>query len=117
MADREDLEKIVGQLQLQNQQLQAIMMQKQTLMVQSREVEKALDALEKCNDEVYKSVGPILVKSTKDDIKKELAEGKEEIDLKMTSLDKQEKKIKERIKEAQDKFKDMVPERHVGQGG
>jgi prefoldin beta subunit len=117
MVEREDLEKIVGQLQMQNQQLQTILMQKQTMMVQSREVEKALDALEKCSDEVYKSVGPILVKTTKDDMKKELTESKEDIDLKMASLDKQEKRIKEHIKEAQDKFKDMVPERHVGQGG
>ena len=114
---KKDLEELIGQLQMNNQQLQNVMIQKQTLMIQTKEIEKALEQLEKASDDVYKSVGPILVKTPKEDIKKELAESKEDIDLKIQSLDKQEAKIKERIKKSQDMFKGMIPEEEPGEGG
>ena len=84
-------------------------------MIQNKEVEKALEELEKVNDDVYKSVGPILVKTNKTSMKKELEENKEETELKLKSLETQEKRIKEKIKEGQEKFQKLVPK--SGEGG
>ena len=63
---KEDLENIIMQLESQNQQLQIIMSQKQSMMIQGKEVERALEELDKLTDEdIYKTIGPILVKTKK----------------------------------------------------
>ena len=68
----ENLEEVLGQLQMQNQQLQNVLLQKQTLLLQSKEIEKALEEIEKEDtQEIYRSVGPILVKTEKAKVKKE----------------------------------------------
>ena len=111
-----ELEEVINQLQAQNQQLQTIMIQKQGVMIQNREIESALEYLEKMQgDEVYKTVGPILVKAGKESIKKELEESREELDLKIKALQNHEKRVKEKLKESQEKFHEMA--KHVGHGG
>ncbi len=101
----------IQELQLQSQQLQNILVQKQNLMLQTREIEKALEELKNHEDDVYKSLGPVVVKAKKEDIVNELEENKEDIDLKIKTLEKQEKRIKDRAKEIQDNMKEP------GQGG
>ena len=74
-----ELEDALNELQLHNQQLQTVMMQKQSLMIQDKEMEKALEEIEKSGgEEIFKSIGPILVKTSKEAIKKDLEEGREE---------------------------------------
>ena len=69
----ETIEELISHLESHNQQMQAVMIQKQSLMIQSKEVEKAIEELDKNkSEEVYRSVGPILVKATKSIVKKEL---------------------------------------------
>lgn len=112
--DESEARDIINAIQLYNQQLQAVMIQKQTLLVQNREIESALEELDKNPEEVYKTVGPILVKSTKDDVVKELEESKEDFELKIKTLESQEKKITEKLKESQEKFREFMP---AGKGG
>jgi len=104
-----EAEEILLNIQNQNQYLQNIMIQKQTLQIQLREVEAALQELEKAKDDVFKAVGPILIKSTKEELKKELEEGKDDINLNIKTLETQEKKIKDFIKENQEKFQKYLP--------
>ncbi len=112
----ENFESMINQMQAHNQQLQTIMIQKQSVMLQNKEIESALDFLGKMEgDEVYKTVGPILVKTGKVEVIKELEENKEELDMKIKALQNQEKKIKERLKEGQEKFQEMA--KHIGHGG
>jgi len=94
-----------------------IHLQKQTIDIQNREIEKALEELEKTSSDVYKSVGPILVKTEKNSLKKELEETKEENDMKISALGRQEAKIREKITEGQQKFQQMLPEQEKGVGG
>lgn len=98
------------QMQTFQQQHQAIAIQKEALSMQKLELEKALEELGKAKDgeEVYKAVGPILVKSTKSELNGELGERKETIDLRLNALDKQEDKIKEKLKELQGKLEAML---------
>ena len=86
-----ELENLIGHFQMQNQQLQAIMVQKQTLGMQAKEIEKALEQIEVSTGDVYRSVGPVLVKTSKDAIKKQLEEEKEDIDIKLKTMENQEK--------------------------
>ena len=110
-----ELEDILSELQMHNQQLQAIMIQKQALMIQDKEMEKALEEIEKCSDEeIFKSIGPILVKSPKEEVKKELEDGREDTDLKIKSLERQEARVKQKIKSIQEKFQALA---QSGSGG
>jgi len=113
-----DLENIIMQLESQNQQLQIVMSQKQSLMIQNKELERALEEIDKLKDEdIFKSVGPILVKTKKIDIKKELEETKEDNEVKLKTMESQEKRLKDKIKDGQEKFQELLPKHSEGHGG
>ena len=103
-------QQILVQMQTFQQQYQAVAMQRESLSVQRLEVEKALEELEKLkdSDEVYKAVGPILVKSTRMNLVKEMKERKEVIDVKLKSVNAQEETIRKKLGEAEVKLKGMI---------
>jgi prefoldin beta subunit len=104
-----EAQQILIELQTFQQQMQTVLIQKESLNIQSIEMDKALEELKKATTEdVYKAVGPILIKSTKKDLEKELDEKKETIDLRLKSLQKQEDRLKEKLKESQEKFEEFL---------
>jgi len=104
-----ETQQILMEMQTFQQQMQTVLIQKESLSIQSMEINKALEELKKATTEdVYKAVGPILIKSTKKDLDKELTEKKETIDLRLKSLQKQEDRIKEKLKEIQEKFEEFL---------
>ena len=102
-------------LQQLQQNLQAIMMQKQQLEAESIEIEKATEELKKSeeNEAVYKSVGPLLIKTKKDETLKELDEKKNLANTRLVVLGKQETRVKENLKEVENKINEMI---RMGQG-
>jgi len=96
-----ETEKKIQQLQLFEQNLNNIIMQKQTFQMQLMENDNALNELEKTKKDAYKIVGTIMVSSNKEDLKKELNEQKEILDLRIKSLEKQEKNFKEKAEDIQ----------------
>jgi prefoldin beta subunit len=104
-----ETQQMLIELQTFQQQMQTVMVQKESLNIQNMEITKALDELKKATTEdVYKAVGPILIKSTRKDLDKELTEKKETIDLRLKSLQKQEDRIRDKLKEVQDKFEEFL---------
>ena len=85
----------IQQLQMIEQGMQNFLMQKQQVQAQLIEIESALKELEK-TDEAFKIVGNIMVKSNKEDLKKDLASKKEILDLRIKTLEKQEKDMKDK---------------------
>ena len=85
----------IAELQMLQQRLTLFNSQRQQFQIQLAEVENALGELAKAKAPVYKMVGELLVEKQIDDLKKELAEKKEELDLRVKTLEKQESKIKE----------------------
>ena len=66
MADVDkETEKNIQELQILEQNLQSIMMQKQAFQLELSEVENALEELKKSGDEVYKIVGQVMIKAKK----------------------------------------------------
>jgi prefoldin beta subunit len=104
------LQEQVARLQQLQQNLQSIVLQKQHLESEHLETERALEVLKKTNDadSVYKAAGSILVKSTKATLISELEERKELANTRLTVLAKQETRIKENLKEAEAKIKEML---------
>src|SRR5512142_2878501 len=82
----------VSRLQQLQQNLQAIMMQKQQLEVESVETDRALEELKKAGQEdtIYKNAGSILIKAKKEEVIKELEEKKELSYTRQMVLQKQE---------------------------
>lgn len=100
----------VSRLQQLQQNLQAIMMQKQQMEVESVETDRALEELKKvgADDAVYKAAGSVMVKSKKDDVIKELEEKKELSATRVKVLEKQETRVKENLKEVEAKINEMI---------
>ena len=94
-------EKKIGQLQLLEQNLQNFSMQKQTFQAQLLEVDNALEELSKTKQESYKIIGPIMVQTPAEDLKKDLESRKEIVDLRIKTLEKQESQIKEKAEKLQ----------------
>jgi prefoldin beta subunit len=100
----------VSRLQQLQQNLQAIMMQKQQMEVESVETDRALEELKKAGaeDAVYKAAGSVMVKAKKDDVIKELEERKELSTTRAKVLEKQETRVKENLKEVEAKINEMI---------
>lgn len=66
--------KKIQELQILEQNLQTFLMQKQTIQVELNEILNALTDLKKSDDEVYKLVGGLVLKSDKTVLTQELEE-------------------------------------------
>jgi prefoldin beta subunit len=88
------------------QQLRNVLIQKETIKLQIAEIDTALSELEKTKEEkVYKVVGNVMIKKSKEEVEKELKEGKEDLQIKVESLGKIEKDLIEKIKNIEEKLK------------
>ncbi|MFH0956663.1 MAG: prefoldin subunit, partial [Candidatus Aenigmatarchaeota archaeon] len=87
------------------QQLQMVESQKEALNMQVMETGKALDELSKPGEgDVYKITGPILVKVSRDEAKKDV-EGKKELAmLRLRTMEKSEAGIKGKLEELKGKL-------------
>lgn len=99
----EQAQESIGRLQMIEQQVQTMSMQKQQFQTQLFEIENALKEL-KTSKTAYKIVGNIMVLSDKDKLEKDLTQKKEIIDLRITNIDKEEKKLKEKAKTLQEEL-------------
>lgn len=85
----------ISKLQMIEQNVQALLMQKQQFQGQLFELESALKEIEK-TDDAYKIVGNVMIKADKAALKTELNAKKEIIDLRLKNIDKQEKQLKDK---------------------
>ncbi|MGC1928996.1 MAG: prefoldin subunit beta [Candidatus Nitrosopolaris sp.] len=104
------LKEQLSRLQQLQQNLQTIMMQKQQVEIEIVETDRALEELKKIGteDPVYKSAGPLLIKSKKEDLLKELGEKKELSNTRVMVLAKQETRVKDNLKEVENKINQMI---------
>ncbi len=104
------LQEQLMKMQQSQQNLQAIMQQKQQIEMEKIETEKSLEELKKASDDgmVYKHAGSILIKSTKKELIDELEERKELTKTRSTVLEKQENRLKETLKEQEAKITEMM---------
>ncbi len=80
----------IRQLQLAEQRLQALFSQKQNLQMQLLEIDSALSGLEGAK-EAYKILGNVMILTDSSKIIEELNSKKETVELRIKSVDKQEK--------------------------
>ena len=105
----EEEKKLVGQFQVYQQQLQAILLQKENLRLQTIEMEKALEELDASKGKkAYKIAGPIMIEKDIPQLKKELSERKSDIELRVKTLEKTEGRITDKLREIQPKLRKMI---------
>jgi len=98
------------------QNLQSVAMQRQQVDAELADAEKTLEELKTVADDeqIYKYVGSLLVKVTKESISKELEEKKDISNTRTLVLNKQESRLKENIKELQTKIDELIKARTQG---
>ena len=102
MTDKitKETEQKIAQLQLLEQNMQQLLAQRQQYQAQLLELDSALTEL-KDSKEAYKIIGNIMIKNTKEDLDKDLKSKKELIELRIKSLEKQEKQFKDKASSLQ----------------
>ena len=112
MAEKEateDVQQLVQRFQIMQQQLQNVMLQKESLKLQDLEIDSALRELEATKQaNAYRITGSVMVCKPVAEIKDELKEAKETIGLRTASLDKTEKRVNDTLLELQEKLKKFV---------
>ena len=95
MEINKETESQIRELQIFEQNLQQVMMQKQTFELELSEVDNAIEELAKANDEVYKIAGNIMIKTSKENLLKDIKQKKDLIALRIKALNSQEKNLQE----------------------
>lgn len=74
------------------------------------ETDRALQELKKAgsDDAIYKNAGSVLIKAKKEDVLKDLEEKKELSNTRIMVLGKQETRVKENLKEVENKINEMI---------
>ena len=84
-------------MQLLEQGLQNLLFQKQAFQIELSETENALKEVGKTKEDVYRMIGQIMLKASKEGIEKELKEKKDILELRIKSIEKQESRFKEEV--------------------
>ena len=114
MAEEEmskQLQDQINRLQQMRIQLQMIIQQRQQVELRLKEIEEALEELNKTDGKtpIYKSIGAVLIKAKcKTEVTKELKSNKESFELRKNTLEKQEGRTKEKLNELQSKVQNAL---------
>ena len=92
------------ELQILEQSLNNILLQKQMFQMELSESESALREIETSKDEVFKIVGQIMIKTDKEKVNSDLLNKKKLIELRMKSLEKQEMTLASKMEEVRDEL-------------
>lgn len=95
-----ETEQKIGQLQMYEQSMQSFLVQKNQFQMQLMEVESALSEIDK-TDTAYRIIGNVMVLSKKDELKSDMESKKEMLELRIKTMEKQEKDIKEKASKLQ----------------
>lgn len=98
LAEYENLEK----------QLEVLLIQKHQLQIQQNEVKHALEELGKAGGDIYRSIGSVLIQSSKEDAEKDLSEKADLITVKLSAIEKQEEKLRNVVLETQKKLQERM---------
>jgi prefoldin beta subunit len=100
----EDKDKKLQEMQIVEQNLQNIIIQKQAFQMELNEIDSASRELEKSKGEVYKIVGQLMISKEKGEIKNELKEKEKIISSRINALDKQEEIFSEKAEKLRKEF-------------
>ncbi len=100
----------IAQLQQLKLQLEAVSRQKVQVEALLRDAEAALKELENLDDNsvIYRTVGELMIKVAKVDVKKDLSEKKETYDLRLKTLERQEERVLKKYQQLQQQLQQAL---------
>ncbi len=105
--DKETQQKI-QEIQILEQNLQNILIQKQTFQLELNETVNAAEEVKNTDDSIYKILGQVMIKGDKEKILKELEDKKKLFELRLDALEKQEKLLGNKAKELQSEAEKLM---------
>jgi len=106
--DEKTKEKI-QEIQILEQNLHNLLLQKQAFQMELNETENALSEIEKTKEDVFKIISNLMIKTDKSKLKEELNRKKDLLNLRLKSIDSQENEFSSQLedlrKEVMKKFK------------
>jgi prefoldin beta subunit len=93
----------IQEMQILDQNLHNILLQKQAFEMELSESKSALKEIDK-SPEVFKLIGELMIKSDKEKIKEELINKEKILGMRIKSIEKQENTISKRLDDLRDKL-------------
>jgi prefoldin beta subunit len=90
-------EEKIQEIQILEQNLHNFLLQKQNFQIENAEIQNALEELDISGDEVYKVIGQVMLKTEKGKLLEDLKNREESLNIRIKTLEKQEKELTERI--------------------
>ena len=85
------------EMQFLEQNLQNLLLQKQSFQLELSEISSALKELENSGDETFKIIGQLMIKTEKSKIQKELAEKQKILNLRIKTIQEQENSLAKQL--------------------
>lgn len=104
------LQEKLSRLQQLQQTLESLFIQKEQAKLEARELESALQELSSIdeNTPVYRITGRILIRKSKVDLINELNEQRELVKVRLSAIERQESKVRERVSELENELKSAI---------
>jgi len=94
----------IQEMQILEQNLQNLLLQKQSFQMELSETQSAAKEIENSDDDVFKVIGQLMIKTDKSKIKEELSNKEKILDLRMKSIEKQENSFMEKLSTLRDEL-------------
>jgi prefoldin beta subunit len=107
----EEFQQGVTQLQNIQRQLQLYGSQRQRMEIEVVQMDSALTELNKASGKVYKSIGTVLIEDKPASLRGDLVKRREDYNLKIETLKKQEKRLQDKGEELQKKLQKQMEKR------
>lgn len=89
----------IQEMQILEQSLQNLLMQKQAFQMELTETQSALKEIENSGEDVFKIIGQLMIKTDKSTIKEELSDKEKMLELRIKTLEKQENSFSEKAED------------------
>ncbi len=103
--EEENLKKSLAEYENLQKQLEVLLIQKHQVQLQLNEVKHALTELKKAKGDVYRSIGSVMIHTTREAAEKDLKEKEELLGVKIDAFSKQEEKLRETVTVSQRELK------------
>lgn len=104
-------EKLMHEMQILEQNLQQVLMEKQNLELDLNESSNALEEVKKTKDEVYQVLGNVMLKAKKEEITKSLEEKNKLSELRIKSIENQEKNLQAKMDSLRNEITKLISDK------
>jgi prefoldin beta subunit len=94
----------IQEMQILEQNIQNLLLQKQAFQMELSETQSAAKEIESSDDDVFKVIGQLMIKTDKSKIKEELSNKEKILDLRMKAIEKQENSFMEKLSTLRDEL-------------